>query len=199
LVCDNVQITSDPVGVYRRLGVRVGFTDQGPKKAGLVPAEKRNPQEKRIKVDAKRSLEMGKYRFLEDTAIADAAFEAEGESLADLFEACAQATLEVMAEIGTVAAEKKEEIQLESEDLEGLLFNWLAELIYLKDLKTTIFNKYEIKIEKPNGYKLRASVWGEQIDVKKHKVKVDVKAVTYHLLEVRKEDDRWTARVILDT
>jgi SHS2 domain-containing protein len=201
LVCDNVQITSDPVGVYRRLGVRVGFTDQGAKKAGLVPAEKRNPQEKRIKVkvDAKRTLEMGKYRFLEDTAIADAAFEAEGESLPDLFEACAQATFQVMARITTVAARKKEKIHLESDDLEGLLFNWLAELIYLKDVKTTIFNKYKIKIEKPNGYRLRASVWGEQIDVKKHKVKVDVKAVTYHLLEVKNKNNKWTAKVILDT
>ena len=141
---------------------------------------------------------MGKYRFLEDTAIADAAFEAEGENLEELFEACAQATFEVMAETKTVEAKNREEIQLRSDDLEGLLFNWLAELIYLKDLKTTVFNKYKIKVDKPNGYRLEASVWGEPIDVKKHKVKVDVKAVTYHLLEVKKMGDKWTAKVILD-
>jgi len=141
---------------------------------------------------------MGKYKFLEDRAIADAAFEAEGESLEELFEACAQATFEVMAETKTVKPRNKEEIQLRSDDPEELLFNWLAELIYLKDLKTTIFSKYEIKIEKPDGYKLRASVWGEPIDAEKHKVKVDVKAVTYHLLEVKKTDDKWIAKVILD-
>ena len=141
---------------------------------------------------------MGKYKFLEDRAIADAAFEAEGESLEELFEACAQATFEVMAETKTVKPRNKEEIQLRSDDLEELLFNWLAELIYLKDLKTTVFSKYEIKIEKPDGYKLQASVWGEPIDAEKHKVKVDVKAVTYHLLEVKKTDEKWTAKVILD-
>lgn len=141
---------------------------------------------------------MGKFKFLEDTAIADAAFEAEGKSLEELFEVCAQATFEVMAETKTVEAKNSEEIQLKSDDIEELLFNWLAELIYLKDLKATVFSKYEIKIEKPDGYKLRASVWGEPIDVKKHKVKIDVKAVTYHLLEVRKKDDKWTAKVILD-
>jgi SHS2 domain-containing protein len=141
---------------------------------------------------------MGKYKFLEDRAIADAAFEAQGESLAELFEACAQATFEVMAETKTVEPRNLEEIQLRSDDLEELLFNWLAELIYLKDLKVTVFCKYKIKIEKPDGYKLRASVWGEPIDAEKHKVKVDVKAVTYHLLEVKKTDNKWTAKVILD-
>jgi SHS2 domain-containing protein len=141
---------------------------------------------------------MGKYRFLQDMAIGDAAFEAEGESLEELFEACAQATFEVMAETKTVEARDQEEIRLESEDLEGLLFNWLAELIYLKDLKVTAFSKYRIKIDKPNGYRLEASIWGEPIDVKKHKVKVDVKAVTYHLLEVKNKDNMWTAKVILD-
>jgi SHS2 domain-containing protein len=141
---------------------------------------------------------MGKYRFLEDRAIADVAFEAEGESLEDLFEACAQATFEVMAETKTVEAKDREEIQLEGDDLEGLLFNWLAELIYLKDLRRAVFSKYEIKIDRPNGYRLRASVWGEPIDAKRHKVKVDVKAVTYHLLEVKKIGDKWTAKAILD-
>lgn len=142
---------------------------------------------------------MWKYRFLEDVAIADSAFEAEGDSLEELFEACAQATFEVMAETKNVEAKKTEEIELKSENLDELLFNWLAELIYLKDFKTTFFSKYEIKIEKPNGYELKASVWGEPIDVEKHKVKIDVKAVTYHLLEVKKTDDKWTAKVILDT
>ena len=141
---------------------------------------------------------MGKYKFLEDRAIADAAFEAEGKSLEELFEACAQATFEVMAETKTVEARNREKIELKSDDLEELLFNWLAELIYLKDLKTTVFSKYKIKIEKPDGYRLQASVWGEPIDAEKHKVKVDVKAVTYHLLEVKKTDEKWTAKVILD-
>jgi SHS2 domain-containing protein len=104
-----------------------------------------------------------------------------------------------MAETKTVEAKKKEEIEVKSKDLEGLLFNWLAELIYLKDLQTILFSKYEIKIEKPDGYKLQASVWGEPIDVEKHKVKIDVKAVTYHLLEVKKTDNKWRAKVILDT
>ena len=55
-----------------------------------------------------------------------------------------------------------------------------------------------MKIQKKDGYRLTASIWGESADQKKHKVRVDVKAVTYHLLEVKKTDGKWTAKVILD-
>ncbi len=142
---------------------------------------------------------MGTYRFLEDVAIADAAFEAEAESLNELFRVCAQATFEVMADTGSIEARHKEQVELTSPSLEELLFDWLAELIYLKDAQSMLFGKFEVDIQKNEGYRLSASAWGEPADQKKHKVRVDVKAVTYHLLEVKKNQGKWTAKVILDT
>jgi len=141
---------------------------------------------------------MGKYRFLDRVAIADAAFQAEAESIEELFEICAQATFEVMADIKTIERRQKEDVELGGENLEELLFNWLAELIYLKDVKTMLFSKFDINIQKKDGYRLTASLWGEPTNQKKHKVRVDVKAVTYHLLEVKKIGNKWTATVILD-
>ena len=141
---------------------------------------------------------MGKYRFLDDVAIADAAFQAEAESVEELFEICAQATFEVMADTKTIGHKYKEDVELIGENLEELLFDWLAELIYLKDVKSMLFSKFDIKIQKKDGYRLAASVWGEPADQKKHKVRVDVKAVTYHLLEVKKTGNKWIAMVILD-
>jgi SHS2 domain-containing protein len=142
---------------------------------------------------------MGTYRFLEDVAIADAAFCAEAESLEELFALCAQAAFEVMADTKTIEPSSKEQVELAGENLDELLFDWLAELIYLKDKKSMLFSRFDIDIRKTNGYTLKASIWGEPADQKKHRVRVDVKAVTYHLLEVKKKDDKWTARVILDT
>ncbi len=142
---------------------------------------------------------MGTYRFLEDVAIADAAFQAEAESLEELFALCAQAAFDVMADTKTIEPKSKEGIELAGENLDELLFDWLAELIYLKDLKSMLFSRFDIEIRKKNGYSLKASIWGEPADQKKHRVRVDVKAVTYHLLEVKKEDNKWTARVVLDT
>jgi SHS2 domain-containing protein len=141
---------------------------------------------------------MGKYRFLEDVAIADAAFLAEGQTLEDLFEVCAQAAFEVMADTKTIKHKHKEEIKLTGKNPDELLFDWLAELIYLKDSKYMLFNKFDIEIKKKNGYSLEAEVWGEPVDQQKHKVRVDVKAVTYHQLEVKKKKDKWMAKVVLD-
>jgi len=142
---------------------------------------------------------MGKYRFLEDVAIADSAFEAEAESLEDLFRTCATATFEVMADTSTIEPKSKEDVELAGDNPDELLFDWLAELIYLKDSKSMLFGKFEIIIEQADGFKLTAAAWGERADQKKHKVRVDVKAVTYHLLEVKQVDSKWMAKVVLDT
>jgi SHS2 domain-containing protein len=142
---------------------------------------------------------MGKYRFLENVAIADAAFQAEADSLEELLQVCAEATFEVMVDCANVERKDKEEVELTGENPEELLFDWLAELIYLKDLKSMLFSRFDVDVQKKDGYSLRASVWGEPADQAKHKVRVDVKAVTYHLLEVKEKGGKWTARVVLDT
>lgn len=142
---------------------------------------------------------MGKYRFLENVAIADAAFQAEADSLEELLQVCAEATFEVMVDSRNVERNDKEEVELTGENPEELLFDWLAELIYLKDLKSMLFSRFDVDVQKKDGYSLRASVWGEPADQAKHEVRVDVKAVTYHLLEVKEKGGRWTARVVLDT
>ena len=142
---------------------------------------------------------MGTYRFLEDVAIADAAFQAEAESLDELFSTCAEAAFEVMADTTTIEHKSQEKVELTGESLEELMFDWLAELIYLKDTKAMLFSRFDVEIQKKEIYRLTATVWGEPADQKKHRVRVDVKAVTYHLLEVKKTEDKWTTKVILDT
>jgi len=141
---------------------------------------------------------MGRYRFLDNVAIADAAFEAYGKNLEDLFSTCAKATFEVMAQTRRVEPKEKVKIELKQKSLEALLFDWLAELIFLKDFKEMFFGKFDLRIEKKSEYILRGEVFGEKIDYKKHKVKVDVKAVTYHLFEVKKTKNNWKAKVVLD-
>ena len=141
---------------------------------------------------------MGKYRFLDNIAIADAAFEAWGKTLEDLFATCAAATFEVMGDIRRVEQRETFKIKLEAEDVERLLFDFLSELIYIKDKDRMFFNAYSLKIKEGKTWELEGELRGEMIDQKKHKVKLDVKAVTFHLFEVKKDRKNWKAKIILD-
>ena len=142
---------------------------------------------------------MSRFRFLEDIAIADAAFEAYGKTLEELFESCALATFEVMVETKSVKQIKQKKISIKDKNLEDLLFDFLSELIYLKDAMKTFFTKFDLSIKKNKRYELSGTLWGDIIDYEKQKIRQDVKAVTYHLLEIKKTGDKWRAQVILDT
>ncbi len=138
------------------------------------------------------------YRFLEEIAIADVAFEAEGQTLSDLFEAAALALTEVMVDLDGLRPRMERRIQLTAEDLETLFFRWLAELIYLKDSECLLFRHFEIRIQDEGQPTLQAILWGDQIDYEKMSLKVDVKAVTYHLFTLESTPNGWKARVVLD-
>lgn len=138
------------------------------------------------------------YRYLEELSSADAAFEATGSTLEELFNDAAIATFEVMADTNTVKQLLTRKIELENESVDGLLIDWLSELVFLKDTENILFSVFDINISKNDIYLLKAEAKGEKIDRKKHSLRSDVKAVTYHMFEVTKNRDNWTARVVLD-
>lgn len=138
------------------------------------------------------------YRYLEDIATADAAFEVVGQTLEELFRDAATATFEVMVDMNSVEPEITREIELKNEAIDNLFFDWLSELVYLKDADAIVFNKFDVSIKKNDFYELRAKASGETINQEKHSLRSDVKAVTYHMFEVKKTGENWTARVILD-
>jgi SHS2 domain-containing protein len=160
----------------------------------LLPVRK-----KRNEFLLRRVRIMPNFRFLEDIAIADAAFEAFGDTLEELFESCAVATFEVMVDTRNVKPEQKKEIKIEDLNLEDLLFDFISELVYLKDAHKVFFSKFDLYINKNSEYELNGTVWGEKIDYNKQEIRRDVKAITYHTLEVKKIDKGWRAQVILDT
>ncbi len=141
---------------------------------------------------------MEEYFFLDDIATADVAIESRGDTLEELFTASAMATFEVMADTSGIQPEIKKVLHLENSEIDGLLFDWLAELIYLKDSEFMLFSKYDIKITKNTNYQLDAEILGEEINQSKHDLRCDVKAITFHLFEVYEKDGKWISRFILD-
>jgi len=136
--------------------------------------------------------------YHEEIATADIAFEATSASLEGLFKEAANAVFDSLAEVGKVKPAVRKEIRLRNRELDKLLFDWLAEIILIKDRDEMLFNKAEVEISGDAPYSLEGVIWGEQIDLDKHELKNDVKAVTFHKFKIEKEKGVWRAFVILD-
>jgi SHS2 domain-containing protein len=140
------------------------------------------------------------YKFVEEIGTADIAFEATGRDLPELFAAAADATMNVMIEnLNGIEPRETRGIELKSDAIDMLLFDFLQELIYFKDAERLLLRVHEAEIDEKDGhYFLKTTAAGEHLDVARHQQRCDVKAVTLHGFRVEKNDDRWKASVLLD-
>lgn len=139
------------------------------------------------------------YKFLEDVAIADVAFIATGKTEEEMFESAALAVTNTMVkDLKSVKNNVTKTIKVEGNDMQTLLFNFLQEIIFLKDAKRLLLNKFNIKISEGKKLKLVAKASGEKLNMKKHELLVDVKAVSMHNFKVVKMKSGWSTSVILD-
>ncbi|MFH1592989.1 MAG: archease [Candidatus Woesearchaeota archaeon] len=140
---------------------------------------------------------MFKIKYLEHTA--DILFTINANTFSELCKGAATTTFESMANLKKVSPKITKKIKLKNKDYEKLLFDFIGELIYLKDAEYLLFSKFKIQIKKDkDSYVLNSEVLGEKINPKKHELKVDVKAITLHEFYVKKIKDQWKARIILD-
>ncbi len=140
------------------------------------------------------------YRYLDEIATADVAFEATGKSLEEVFASAAEATLNVMID-EPERIEKKERVsvKLENRDRDMLLYDFLNELVYLKDAKKLLVRVESMDIkEGADGLSLEAELSGEELDPAKHPLGADVKAVTLHMFSLEKDENGWRAVAVLD-
>ncbi len=137
------------------------------------------------------------FRFLPDVALADIAFEAESDTIDGLFTTCALAMTDIMVDPGTLRPSSKREFRLSSPDLDRLLYDFLTELIIIKDVDSLLFKTFDVKVD-PQSTSLIASAKGEAIDRERHRLRNDVKAVTMHLFGIKKEGRNWKTTVVLD-
>lgn len=136
------------------------------------------------------------YKYLPDIALADVAFEADSASLRGLFEASGRALSDIMVDRRTLRSRVVRRFQLQAEDTDRLLYDFLTELIVLKDVDSLLFKGF--RIEMLGDSSLLATVEGERIARKRHRLRNDVKAVTMHMFGIRREGKRWKAVVVLD-
>jgi SHS2 domain-containing protein len=138
---------------------------------------------------------MKKFEFL-DITTADACFRSYGKDLNELFINSALAMFEVMVNTKQIEPKIKREVKIKTNDLQGLLFEWLNELLVFYGAENLVFSKFEVKIDEKT-LELEANCWGEKIDPEKHETKAEVKAATMHKMEIKKNEE-WRAQVIVD-
>ena len=127
---------------------------------------------------------MEKYELIDHTA--DVGVKANGSSLSECFENAAKAMFDIITDNSEIENIGQYAIQLEADDSEQLLVDWLSELLYLNSAQNLVFGFFKVTLEDYNK-KLSATIFGEKLDFSKHKAGAEIKAVTYHMLEVRKK------------
>ena len=138
------------------------------------------------------------FEFLEHTA--DAYIAAYGRDLAEAFENAALAMFDVMTNVEKISPEVEDYVEVEAEDEYALLYTWLEALLVRFEIKGMLYSKFKVSAldEASDGFRLRAEIWGEKYNPRKHLQKVGVKAVTYHRMEIITEPKKVTLRFILD-
>ncbi|WMW24270.1 archease [Methanolobus sediminis] len=139
------------------------------------------------------------YEYLEHTA--DVRFRAYGKSLEQAFENAALAMLNVMVETSSVNNSLSVNIELTSFDLDSLLFDWLSEILFIFEVDEMVFGR--VKVNKitvgDEECSLKATLYGETIDLSVHVFDTEVKAATYNDMRIENSDDGWMIQATVDT
>ena len=139
------------------------------------------------------------YKFIDHTA--DIAVEVMGSTLEDMFTASAAALHDSVVEKYVFENLKQEEkqLELEEESIEEVLVSFLSELNFLISASKWIFNAIkEIKIVKNGKWHLKANISGEAYDPAKHILKEEIKAVTYHQMNIVEENEIFKTKIVFD-
>ena len=141
------------------------------------------------------------YKILEDEATADVAFLVNGKTLDEVFHDSAIACLDTLADRKTIKPNETLEFEIKKDSEEKLLFAMLEEIVFLKDTKNMVFSDVKIKISsQAKSFVLKAKLKGDEINHKKQKLKIDIKAVTLHMFRLSKEKSGkgWEAKLVFD-
>ncbi len=137
---------------------------------------------------------MKRFEILNHTA--DIGIIVYGKDLKALFENAGKAFFHLITDLRKVKLREGRKIGIKGESLERLMVDWLSELLYLHDVENLLFREFKVQSVGKGG--LKAIAKGEPFREGVHAIKTEVKAVTYHQVEVRQEKGYWRAQVILD-
>jgi SHS2 domain-containing protein len=135
-----------------------------------------------------------KYKLIDHTA--DLGIDVFGRDAADLFTNAALAMFDQIVDIKTLRGDDKLRIRVRGADWADLMVNWLRELLYFWTVKEQLIKT--VDIESLSITQLSAVLTTDAFDSSRHSIKNEIKAVTYHQINVEQGVKGWKARVIFD-
>lgn len=103
-----------------------------------------------------------------------------------------------MVDPATLSITVEQAVTIEAQKLDLLLYDWLSELIYLKDRDRHIFPVAQVSIAGEGPFRLEAALQGGAIDPERTALGADAKAVTFHQFALEQTADGWRARLVID-
>ncbi|HOW64747.1 MAG TPA: archease [Candidatus Paceibacterota bacterium] len=138
--------------------------------------------------------EPGWLEVFEHTA--DVGIQVRGDSPQELFEHAAWGMFRIVTDLESIQPREWQTVEVSGPDWSTLMVYWLSELNFLHVTRHEVYGRFEVDF--PETGLLRARIGGEKIDGQRHVIHTEIKAVTYHQLEVVKAGEIWQARVLFD-
>lgn len=127
---------------------------------------------------------------------ADIGVRGSGATLSEAFAGAATAMTAAICDPRRVAASEAVSIACAAPDDELLLADWLNALVYEMATRRMLFSRFEVNVE---NHRLRATAWGEPVDIARHQPAAEVKGASFCQLTVRRQPDgQWIAQCIVD-
>ncbi len=130
---------------------------------------------------------MKKFEYFDVTA--DIGFKAYGNTLDEAFENAGLAIFNIISDTSDILPETAKSFELSADDEVSLLYDYLEELLFCHEVDFMLFSEFHVDISNSHeGYNLRAEIKGEPIDWTRHERKSEIKAITFHRMDVVKTE-----------
>ena len=137
------------------------------------------------------------YEFFDHTG--DIGVSLMGRTVDELFVSAALAFSDTITLLAGIEPRRPEELNVAAPELDLLLVDFLSELLYRFDTRGWLSRDAQVAVrQRDGGWELEGTLIGERHDSARHPVKVLIKAVTYHRLNVAQRDGLWRADVVFD-
>jgi protein archease len=136
------------------------------------------------------------YEYFAHTA--DVGALVRGVTLPRLFENASHALFGLICDRRTVRPRRRVRLEVRGSGLDDLLVRWLSELLYRHETGGWLFSSFKVERVDRSRFRARGVARGEPIDRSRHKLRREIKAVTYHQMRIERGRSAWRVRIVFD-